>query len=101
LVTDPQTGHLIDCGTRRYRPSQALTDYLLARERVSAFPGSTVPSTRCDIDHTTTQVRTKAVRGGPWASLPSPRPERTAFRPDAPPTGHTYQHRPYDYRLGP
>jgi Domain of unknown function (DUF222) len=53
LITDPQTGHLIDCGRTRYRPSQHLTDYLLARDRVSCFPGSTVPSTRCDIDHHT------------------------------------------------
>jgi hypothetical protein len=112
LVTDPQTGHLIDCGRRRYRPSQALTDYLLARERVSSFPGSTVPAARCDIDHTQPyplggtdrdnlgpfdrrahRVKTK----GDWTATRSSN-GITRWRS---PTGHTYQNRPHDYRLGP
>jgi hypothetical protein len=112
LVTDPQTGHLIDCGTRRYRPSQALTDYLLARERVSSFPGSTIPSTRCDIDHTIPHPRGgtdrdnlgpfdrrshRAKTTGDWTATRTPN-GTTQWRS---PTGHTYQNRPHDYRLGP
>jgi hypothetical protein len=90
LVADPQTGHLIDCGRTRYRPTQQPTDYLLARERASAFPGSTVPSVRCDIDHAqpyplggtdraTTQVLTNPHR----THLPEPTP-RLPTRPVGP-----------------
>jgi hypothetical protein len=112
LVTDPQTGHLIDCGRTRYRPTQQLTDYLLARERVSAFPGSTVPANRCDIDHATAypdggtdrdnlgpfdrrahRVKTK----GDWKARRTPNGTTHWTSP----TGHTYRNRPHDYRLGP
>lgn len=51
-ITDPRTGHLLDCGRSRYRPDQPLVDFLLARERVSGFPGATTRSEACDIDHT-------------------------------------------------
>ena len=39
LVVEPVTGHLLDLGSTRYRPSQELTDYLrLSRARGSAAP---------------------------------------------------------------
>jgi hypothetical protein len=112
LVTDPQTGHLIDCGRTRYRPTQQLTDYLLAREKVSAFPGSTIPAARCDIDHTIPHPlggtdrdnlgpfdrRAHRVKtNGDWTATRTP-DGTTRWRS---PTGHTYQNRPHDYRLGP
>jgi hypothetical protein len=112
LVTDPQTGHLIDCGRTRYRPTQQLTDYLLARERVSAFPGSTIPAARCDIDHAQPYPHGGTDRDnlGPFdrrAHRAKTHGDWTAHRtPDGTthwtsPTGHTYQNRPHDYRLGP
>jgi hypothetical protein len=112
LVTDPQTGHLIDCGRTRYRPTQQLTDYLLARERVSAFPGATTLAVRCDIDHATAYPdggtdrdnlgpfdrRAHRVKTtGDWKTTRAP-DCTTTWRS---PTGHTYQNRPHDYRLGP
>ena len=49
LVTDPVEGHLLDLGRRSYRPSQQLSDYLIARDRTCRFPGCNQP--RVDIDH--------------------------------------------------
>lgn len=49
LVIDPVEGHLLDLGRRSYRPSQQLSDYLLARDRTCRFPGCNQP--RTDIDH--------------------------------------------------
>jgi hypothetical protein len=112
LVTDPHTGHLLDCSRTRYRPSQALTDYLLARDRTSTFPGSTVPASRCDIDHNTPYPTgpTNADNLAPFdrrAHRAKTHAHYTAQRtPDGTtrwttPTGHTYKTRPHDYRLGP
>jgi hypothetical protein len=112
LVTDPQTGHLIDSGRTRYRPSQALTDYLLARERVSSFPGSTTPAARCDIDHTIPHPHGGTDRDnlGPFDRrahrVKTTGDSTTQRTPDGTtrwrsPNGHTYTNRPHDYRLGP
>jgi hypothetical protein len=53
LVVEPVTGHLLDAGTTRYRPSQQLTDYILTRSRTCAFPACATPAPSCDIDHAT------------------------------------------------
>ena len=50
-VIEPVTGHLLDFGRTRYKPSQELRDYILA-----AYPECTRPecdrtAARCDIDH--------------------------------------------------
>jgi hypothetical protein len=113
LVTDPTTGHLLDCGRRRYQPSAALRDFLLARERVSSFPGATTPAERCDLDHTEPYQaggRTDRDNLGPvdrrahraktlfgWALRREPGGATTWTSP----TGHRYDNEPHDYRLGP
>ena len=51
LVVEPVTGHLLDLGSTRYRPSQELTDYLLARDPECTFPVCPTPAHACDIDH--------------------------------------------------
>ena len=51
FITDPQTGNLLDYGREKYEPSQALVDFLLARDRTCRFPGCRQPATRTDIDH--------------------------------------------------
>jgi hypothetical protein len=51
LLTDPNTGDLLDCGTGTYRPSMHLTDFLLARDSVCVFPSCNQPGYRCDIEH--------------------------------------------------
>jgi hypothetical protein len=112
LVTDPQTGHLVDCARTRYRPSQHLTDYLLTREKVSSFPGSAIPSQRCDLDHTQPYPQGptdrdnlgpldrrahRAKTTGNWTMQRTPG-GTTTWRS---PTGHTHTTEPHDYRLGP
>ncbi|MBB5785660.1 HNH endonuclease signature motif containing protein [Jiangella mangrovi] len=51
LRTDPGTGHLLDMGRTRYRPSQALADFITARDRTCRMPGCHRPARGCDIDH--------------------------------------------------
>ena len=51
FVHDPVTGYLLDLGDERYRPSAALRRFVVARDRTSRFPGSSVPAQRCDLDH--------------------------------------------------
>jgi len=53
LVTDPVTGHLLDFGTRKYEPSAALREYIIARDRTCQFPGCARASYLCDLDHVT------------------------------------------------
>ena len=112
LVTDPQTGHLLDCGRTRYRPTQLLRNYLLAREKVSAFPGSASPSERCDIDHANPfphggtdrdnlgPLDRRAHRAKTTRRLDH-RKARDGTSRWRSPTGHTYRTEPHDYRLGP
>ncbi|MBB5789735.1 HNH endonuclease signature motif containing protein [Jiangella mangrovi] len=51
LKTDPGTGHLLDMGRTRYRPSKALADFITARDRTCRMPGCHRPARGCDIDH--------------------------------------------------
>jgi hypothetical protein len=58
LLTDPDTGALLDIGQRRYRPPQRLRDYLNARDDVCAFPPVSNPATAAN--PTTPSRTTKA-----------------------------------------
>jgi hypothetical protein len=51
FLVDPASGHLLDIGRRTYRPSQRLSDFIIARDRRCRFPSCTRRATRCDIDH--------------------------------------------------
>ncbi len=51
LITDPQTGALVDRGRRRYQVTDSLRDYLLDRDATCRFPGCTRRASRCQIDH--------------------------------------------------
>ena len=52
LVTAPVTGHLLDCGPT-YRPSAALTEFVLTRDRTCREPGCNRRAVTCDLDHAT------------------------------------------------
>jgi hypothetical protein len=52
LLSDPDTGALLDISPHRYRPAQRLRDYLAARDDVCAFPTCQQPGYRCEPDHT-------------------------------------------------
>ncbi|HEY0486994.1 MAG TPA: DUF222 domain-containing protein [Mycobacteriales bacterium] len=51
VLTDPQSGALLDVGRTSYRPPAALADHVRARDRRCRFPGCRQPAQRCDIDH--------------------------------------------------
>ena len=51
LVVEPTTGHLLDAGTTRYRPTRDLTEFILTRDRTCTFPTCHTPAAACDIDH--------------------------------------------------
>src|SRR5947209_454787 len=50
LLTDPDTGALLDISAHRYRPAQRLRDYLSARDEVCVFPTCQQPGYRCEPD---------------------------------------------------
>jgi hypothetical protein len=51
LEVDPATGEPSGRATRRYRPSQALVDHIVARDRHCVAPGCRQPASRADLDH--------------------------------------------------
>jgi hypothetical protein len=53
LLTDPDTGQLLDLGRQRYRPSTLLNDYLEARDWTCRWPGCRRAAKRTDKDHST------------------------------------------------
>ena len=53
LLTDPDTGRLLDYGRTTYRPPQDLAEFVIARDRTCTFPGCTRRAHLCDLDHET------------------------------------------------
>ena len=52
IVTDPLTGAVLDVGHTRYRPTQAMVDHILARDRTCVRPGCAHRASECQLDHT-------------------------------------------------
>ncbi|PSL01121.1 uncharacterized protein DUF222 [Haloactinopolyspora alba] len=63
LGTHPATGEVLDHGRTRYRPTQALVDHVILRDRECRAVGCHRPAIRCEIDH-----RDPFSRGGPTAA---------------------------------
>jgi len=53
ILTDPLTGHAVDVGRRKYRPSAALRDHIEAVYPTCTGPGCVRPAHLCDLDHVT------------------------------------------------
>jgi hypothetical protein len=51
LLTDPVSGIVLDYGRTTYVPPAGLADFVRARDPHCIFPGCSVPSPRCDLDH--------------------------------------------------
>ena len=52
LLTDPNTGDLLDISADTYRPGQRLRDFIAARDDHCVFPGCHQPAYRCEYEHT-------------------------------------------------
>jgi hypothetical protein len=65
LLTDPDSGIVRDYGITRYRPPQALADYVRARDRSCYEPGCSTRAADCDLDH---------LRNSPAGPSPHPDP---------------------------
>jgi hypothetical protein len=68
LKTDPGTGHLLDVGRTRYRPSKALADFVTARDRTCRMPGCHRPG------QLPRPVRDPPPAQAPWRLARHPRP---------------------------
>ena len=64
IVTDPLTGAVLDVGHTRYRPTQAMVDHILARDRTCVRPGCTHRASECQLDHTLAWDHTHPDQGG-------------------------------------
>ncbi|WP_147375210.1 HNH endonuclease signature motif containing protein [Jiangella rhizosphaerae] len=53
LRTDPGTGQLLDLGRTKYRPTKALAEFIVARDKTCRAPGCHRRAGACDIDHIT------------------------------------------------
>ncbi|HEX8093430.1 HNH endonuclease signature motif containing protein [Jatrophihabitans sp.] len=53
LLTEPDTGQLLDISQNSYRPSQRLRDFVAARDSVCGFPTCSQPAYRCEYEHIT------------------------------------------------
>jgi hypothetical protein len=51
LLTDPESGRLLDYGRTVYRPPADLRDFVIARDSMCAFPGCQQPACLGDLDH--------------------------------------------------
>ncbi|MEI8411350.1 MULTISPECIES: HNH endonuclease signature motif containing protein [unclassified Kribbella] len=65
LLTDPVNGTVLEASTTRHDPGTLITETLLARHPVCAWPGCNRTSRDCDRDHTTPfkQSRTTSLTG--------------------------------------
>ena len=106
LLTNPDTGALLDIDERSYRPAQRLRDFVSARDGVCAFPTCNQPGYRCEYEHVEpfaeggstcrAQCRTRLSPAQPvqaeqqWLELPA-QPRRLVHL--------DHQHRPRLHRL--
>jgi hypothetical protein len=63
LGTHPATGQVLDYGLTRYRPTRALADFIVRRDRTCRGPGCHRQAYQCEIDH-----RVPYADGGPTSA---------------------------------
>ena len=51
MLTDPITSRLIAADPRKYHPSTAVREHVMARDGTCRYPGCGKPATACEIDH--------------------------------------------------
>lgn len=65
IVTDPLSGAVLDVGTTRYRPTRAIAEHVIARDRTCVRPGCTHQASSCQLDHTYPYNHSHPEEGGP------------------------------------
>ena len=65
IVTDPLSGAVLDVGTTRYRPTRAIAEHVIARDRTCVRPGCTHQASTCQLDHTYPYNHADPDSGGP------------------------------------
>ena len=111
LLTDPESGTLLDHGRTTYRPPTALADHIRARDVECRSPICRRTATDADLDHTiawndggTTCEHNLHAGCRHDHRLKTHAPDWTVIQhPDGTityvtPTGHTYTSQPHDYR---
>ena len=108
IVTDPLSGAVLDVGSTRYRPTRAIAEHVIARDRTCVRPGCTHQASTCQLDHTIPYNhahpeaggRTSVANLGPLCSRDHQVKTHTGFRVTQPepgifewmtPTGHHYR----------
>lgn len=51
VIVDPDSGHVIETGTKRYRLTESERAFILMRDRTCRHPGCNQPARRCEVDH--------------------------------------------------
>ncbi|HLS63713.1 MAG TPA: DUF222 domain-containing protein [Ruania sp.] len=65
IVTDPLTGSVLDVGRTRYRPTRAIAEHIVARDRTCVRPGCSHQASSCQLDHTLPFNHADPAHGGP------------------------------------
>lgn len=52
VLTDPETGAAVSWGTKRYKPTKRMKEFLAYRDQRCRFPGCSRAAVFCDVDHT-------------------------------------------------
>src|SRR5699024_10012878 len=65
IVTDPLTGSVLDVGHTRYRPTRAIAEHIVARDRTCVRPGCSHQASSCQLDHTIPFNHADPAPGGP------------------------------------
>ncbi|WP_022919597.1 HNH endonuclease signature motif containing protein [Ruania albidiflava] len=65
IVTDPLTGSVLDVGHTRYRPTRAIAEHIVARDRTCVRPGCSHQASSCQLDHTIPFNHADPAHGGP------------------------------------
>jgi hypothetical protein len=114
LLTDPESGTLLDYGRTTYRPPVGLADFIRARDTHCRSPICRRAAAHADLDHTTAWAdggttsdhnlyagcrhdHLLKTHAPGWQVSQSPDGTVTYRTP----TGHRYSSRPHDYRTDP
>ncbi len=110
LVTDPDSGALLDYGRTTYHPPAALADFVRARDVSCRQPMCRRAAANCELDHTIPYPHGTTSDDNMWAGcmhhhkLKHHAGWQVTQHPDGQiewitPTGHRYTSEPNDYRL--